>query len=156
MINGIIVQNDPINRIDPWGLMGEEVGKPFVPLSITPNAEADALREGAEPTAEATELQQLESSEEAALIGMFSSKAPYQVTPGIESLQGQYINNLGQIQPWEAYYDEYGRLIGRTDYNAGNEACGIADTHYHTYEWGPGKTPMPTQSHVPGKFPGDQ
>lgn len=44
-----------------------------------------------------------------------------------------------QAQPWKAYYDEYGRLIGRTDYNAENKAVGIPDTHYHTYEWGPGK-----------------
>ena len=61
------VQNDPVNLIDPRGLTGEEVGRPFVPLSITPNPEADALREGAEPIIEAQDLERIESSEEAAL-----------------------------------------------------------------------------------------
>lgn len=55
-------------------------------------------------------------------------------------MSGQYVDDLGRVQPWKAYYDEYGRLVGRTDYNAGNKAQGIPDTHYHTYEWGPGKT----------------
>ncbi|MCP4344039.1 MAG: hypothetical protein GY795_00755 [Desulfobacterales bacterium] len=67
-------------------------------------------------------------------------------------LEGQYIDDLGRVQPWKAYYDEYGRLIARTDFNAGNRASGIPDIHHHTYEWGPGKTPLETNSHVPGEY----
>jgi len=42
--------------------------------------------------------------------------------------------DLGRVEPWTAHYDEYGRLIGRTDYNAGNLAEGIPDTHYLSRE----------------------
>jgi hypothetical protein len=81
-----------------------------------------------------------------------SGKAPNQVTPGTRQLQGQNINDLGRVEPWTAYYDEYGRLIGRTDFNAGNAAAGIPSTHYHTYTWSPGMTPMETGSHIEGVF----
>ena len=83
---------------------------------------------------------------------IFSSKAPYQVEPPIRELGGRYINDLGTIQPWRAFYDAYGRLVGRTDYNAGNRAQGIPETHYHTYEWGRGKTPYESGSHLPGEY----
>ena len=81
-----------------------------------------------------------------------SAKAPNQVTPGTRVLEGQYVDDLGRVQPWKAYYDMYGRLVGRTDYNAGNKAAGIPDTHYHTYEWGPGKTPYESGSHIKGEY----
>ena len=83
---------------------------------------------------------------------IFSSKAPDQVTPGTGVLEGQHIDDLGRVQPWEAHYDEYGRLVGRTDYNAANSAHNIPDVHHHTYEWGPGKTPMESGSHIPGEY----
>jgi len=63
------------------------------------------------------------------------------------------MNDLGRWEPWKAFYDQFGRLIGRTDYNAGNVAAGIPDIHYHTYQWGPGMTPLETESHIPGEFP---
>lgn len=66
---------------------------------------------------------------------IFSSKAPKQVTPGTKKLEGQYINDQGRVEPWTAHYDDYGRQIGRTDYNAGNKAAGIPDTHHHTKEY---------------------
>ncbi|MFC5404400.1 RHS repeat-associated core domain-containing protein [Cohnella soli] len=81
-----------------------------------------------------------------------SRKALNQVTPGTRELSGQYIDDLGRVQPWKAYYDEYGRLIARTGYNAGNKAQGIPDTHYHTYQWGPGKTPYESGSHIEGEY----
>jgi hypothetical protein len=81
-----------------------------------------------------------------------SGKAPTQVTPGMRELTGQYVNDMGKVQPWKAYYDEYGRLIGRTDYNAGNIAAGIPDIHYHTYEYEPGKNRSPVLDHVPGEY----
>ena len=49
-----------------------------------------------------------------------AGKAPRQVTPGTRVLEGQYVNDLGRVEPWTSHYDEYGRLIGRTDFNAGN------------------------------------
>ncbi len=81
-----------------------------------------------------------------------TGKAPTQVSPGIRYLEGQYINDLGEIQPWKAYYDEFGRLIARTDYNAGNIAQKIPDVHYHLYEWGAGKTPYEYGSHIEGEY----
>ena len=83
---------------------------------------------------------------------IFSSKAPNQVSPGTRVLEGQYIDDLGRVRPWQAHYDEYGRLVDRTDYNAANSAHNIPFVHYHTYEWGPGKTPMETGSHIPGEY----
>ena len=64
------------------------------------------------------------------------------------------LEDLGRVQPWKAYYDKYGRLVlvGRTDYNAGNKTAGIPDTHYHTYEWGPGKNPYESGSHIKGEY----
>jgi RHS repeat-associated protein len=62
-------------------------------------------------------------------------KAPTQVTPGTRTLRGQYQNDLGRIEPWEAHYDQYGRLIGRTDMNAGNKAAGIPDVHHMVREY---------------------
>jgi len=86
-------------------------------------------------------------------VGLYlAKKAPNQVTPGTRVLEGQYIDDMGRVQPWEAHYDQYGRLVGRTDYNAGNKAAGIPDTHYHTYEWGPGKTPLESGSHIEGVY----
>lgn len=55
---------------------------------------------------------------------------------------------LEKFNHGKQYYDNYGRLIARTDYNAGNVAQGIPDTHYHLYEWGPGKTLCEFGSHI--------
>ncbi|MEM7049914.1 MAG: RHS repeat-associated core domain-containing protein, partial [Acidobacteriota bacterium] len=84
-----------------------------------------------------------------------SRKAPNQVPPGVRTLEGQYIDDLGRVQPWKAHYDEYGRQVGRTDFNAGNRSQGIPDTHYHRTEYSAqfphGKS---AGDHVPGEFPG--
>jgi RHS repeat-associated protein len=94
-----------------------------------------------------------EDTSNTSLIGNYlGKKAPYQVTPGLRELEGFYVDDLGRVQPWKAYYDQYGRLTARTDYNAGNSAHGIPDVHSHTYEWGPGKTPRETGSHIPGEY----
>jgi len=86
-----------------------------------------------------------------------ATKAPMQVTPGTSSLEGQYINDLGQVQPWKAHYDEFGRLVGRTDYNAANKAEGYAATHYHVYGYrgnprSLGGQVLKIKSHIPGEF----
>jgi RHS repeat-associated protein len=81
-------------------------------------------------------------------------KAPQQVTPGVRTLEGQYVNDLGRVEPWRAHYDEYGRLIGRTDYNAGNATQGIPEIHYHTIEYNQ-QYPAGHEviSHAPGEYP---
>ena len=86
-------------------------------------------------------------------IGVASSKAARQVPPGVRTLTGHYVDDLSRVQPWRAHYDEFGRLVARTDYNAGNLAQKIPDTHYHIYsydnwhEWG-----REILSHLPGEF----
>lgn len=81
-----------------------------------------------------------------------NQKEPKQVSPGTRQLEGQYVDDLGRVQPWKAHYDEYGRLTGRTDYNAGNATQGIQDSHYHTYELGSEKIPLETGSHIEGEY----
>jgi RHS repeat-associated protein len=81
------------------------------------------------------------------------SKAPKQVTPGITRLEGQHVNDQGRVEPWVAHYDQYGRMIARTDYDAGNRAAGIPDTHHHIYEYN-ARYPAgrPVADHVPGEY----
>jgi len=84
-------------------------------------------------------------------------KAPGQVTPGIKVLEGQYVESTGnapRVQPWKAFYDDYGRLVGRTDYNAGDPVQGYADTHYHVYGYSRAFAPQGAelQAHVPGEY----
>jgi RHS repeat-associated protein len=83
-------------------------------------------------------------------------KAPKQITPGTPVLRGEYINDRGpggvRVEPWEAYYDQYGRLIGRTDYNAGLPGRNIPDVHHHVYEYGPGRNGAEIVSHAPGEY----
>jgi hypothetical protein len=82
-----------------------------------------------------------------------AGKAPKQVTPGTTTLEGQYVNDLGRVEPWTAHYDQYGRLVGRTDYNAGNMSQGIPDTHFHVYDWSTrGAAGQEVMSHVPGEY----
>lgn len=82
-----------------------------------------------------------------------ASKAPKQVTPGTRTLAGQHVNDIGRVEPWVAHYDQYGRLIGRTDYNAANAAQGIPATHHHTYMYN-AQFPngVETGSHIPGPY----
>jgi hypothetical protein len=82
-----------------------------------------------------------------------AEKAPKQVTPGVQVLEGHYVNDLGRVEPWRAHYDEYGRQVGRTDFNAGNKAQGIPDVHHHTYEYNARyRHGRETQAHVPGEY----
>ena len=81
-------------------------------------------------------------------------KAPKYVKPGISYLEGQYINEKGQVQPWKAYYDQWGQLIARTDYNAANQSTNppIPKIHYHLYVWRPGMEGAEIGSHIPGEY----
>jgi hypothetical protein len=85
---------------------------------------------------------------------IFNTKAPKQTTPGTKTQEGQHINDKGRVEPWKAHYDEYGREIGRTDYNAGNESQDIPDTHHHTKEY---NAQFPdghsTGDHLPNEYP---
>ena len=79
-------------------------------------------------------------------------KAPKQVEPGTRELSGEYLND-GRVEPWQAHYDEYGRQIGRTDFNAGDPSANIPPTHYHIYEYGPGySSGKEVVSHAPGVY----
>ncbi|WP_300791845.1 RHS repeat domain-containing protein [uncultured Acetatifactor sp.] len=109
-----------------------------------------------------TSLSDLMSSEEAERYNdYFVQDAPDTVPPGVTELNGIHIhhNNLtgmDEIQPWTAYYDEFGRVIARTDYNAGNKTAGIPDIHYHLFEWGKEfsgwKRPHEYGSHLKGEY----
>jgi len=82
-----------------------------------------------------------------------AGKAPKQVTPGTRSLEGQYVNDQGRVEPWTAHFDDFGRQVGRTDFNAGNKAQGIPDTHHHTYDWtNIHEAGKEVTSHVPGEY----
>jgi RHS repeat-associated protein len=82
-----------------------------------------------------------------------AGKAPRQVTLGTRILEGQYVDDLGRVQPWRAHYDQYGRLIARTDFKAGNTTQGIPNVHHHVYEYN-AQFPLgrEVQSHVPGEY----
>ncbi|MCC7542927.1 MAG: hypothetical protein IT379_42315 [Deltaproteobacteria bacterium] len=81
-----------------------------------------------------------------------AGKNPTHVTPGIRTLRGTYVDDLGRAQPWTAHYDEYGRIIARTDYNAANRAHGIPAIHHHRWEYN-ARFPMGRQ--LPDHFPGE-
>jgi hypothetical protein len=81
---------------------------------------------------------------------VFSSKAPDQVTPGIDTLSGQHINDLGQVEPWTAKYDEFGRQVERTD---GWTRGPHGDVHHHMREHGPGYGPKGRETTFSGSGP---
>ena len=84
-----------------------------------------------------------------------SRLAPDRIQPGIRYLFGQYVNKNGKVKQWIAVYDDFGHNIARNDYNAGNRKEGIADVHYHLYEWKRGMDHHSYADHVPGEwFPG--
>jgi len=156
------VLNDPVNLLDPVGynaMAGAEAGGfagEFIcgPICAAVGAGIGFITGALIGQAISDYIFNANSSEEdgSSHKEIGDTKAPNQVEPGVCELEGQHVNDQGRVEPWKAHYDEYGRLIGRTDYNAGNQAQNIPDTHYHTYEWGPGKTPLETGSHIPGEF----
>jgi hypothetical protein len=83
-------------------------------------------------------------------IKFFTKDAPMESIPGDVKF-GTHVNGKGREEPWIAFYDELGRLLGRTDYNAGNKTDGTPDTHYHLYEFINGSV-MPIAKHVAGEF----
>ncbi|MFP4307498.1 MAG: RHS repeat-associated core domain-containing protein, partial [Desulfococcaceae bacterium] len=157
----VYTQNNPINLTDPLGLMNTATWGQFgTGMLLTPvpgaqivggvilvGAASYAVWEAWQYWQENTEDEECENAGEASRTGtfrdeIFSKKAPGskgsnlpQVTPGTKNLQGQYINDQGRVESWDAHYDKYGRQVGRTDYNAGNKAAGIPDTHHHTKEY---------------------
>ena len=140
---------------------------------LTEEAEAFAKKadkvvdDGVEDAAKAIKsginsLADMMSPEEAARYkAYFVKDAPDMVLSGTKELEGIHVHynklkGVEEVQPWKAYYDDYGRLVARTDYNAGNKAAGIPDVHYHLYEWGKGfadwKSPHEYASHLEGEF----
>ncbi|KAA3606479.1 MAG: hypothetical protein DWQ01_17620 [Planctomycetota bacterium] len=86
----------------------------------------------------------------------FGAKAPQQVTPGVQHLQGQYIDDVGQVQPWRAQYDEFGRLKERTDFTDLPDPSTHTNPHHHTREYGPGygRKGKDTRHAGPGPYTG--
>jgi hypothetical protein len=80
------------------------------------------------------------------------NNAPRITTPGTQTLTGIHVNDLGQPEPWIAYYDEYGRIIARTDFTRGNQAAGIPPVHHHLTEW---SDLYPLGRDLPEHFPGE-
>ena len=66
--------------------------------------------------------------------------------------QFQSVGHPPRVEPWTAHYDEYSRIVARTDYNAGNIAQGIPEVHYHVYRWGVGEIAREIAKHVPGEY----
>ena len=65
-------------------------------------------------------------------------------------LEGIHLDDLGRQHPWRAHYDEFGRLISRTNWDPRN-LPGIPPVHYHTYKWTRGGI-IETGSHIPGEY----
>ena len=164
-------EDNPLNEVDPFGrsVLGE-IGNFLEPLNPVKYYEEEiesyengcgyfaSVAHGLEGAVigvlDVSGEGEAELGAEDADVGEYlAGKAPQQVTPGTASLTGQYVNDLGRVEPWTAHYDEYGRLIGRTDYNAGNASQGIPDVHYHTYEYGPGyESGFESGAHIPGEY----
>jgi hypothetical protein len=81
------------------------------------------------------------------------AKAPDQVTPGVRQLEGQYVDDVGQVQPWRAQYDEYGRQVERTDFTDLPDPSTHTNPHHHTREYGPGYGPKGKDTRHPGPGP---
>ncbi len=82
------------------------------------------------------------------------AKAPDQVTPGVRQLDGQYVDDVGQVQPWRAQYDDYGRQVERTDFTDLPDPSTHTNPHHHTREFGPGYGPKGKETYHPGAGPG--
>jgi len=55
------------------------------------------------------------------------------VSPGTKYMTGYY-DNAGKIEPWEAWYDEFGRELVRNDYNSFDPTViGKTGVHHHKY-----------------------
>ena len=81
------------------------------------------------------------------------AKAPDQVTPGVRQLEGQYVDDVGQVQPWRAQYDDYGRQVERTDFTDLPDPSTHTNPHHHTREYGPGYGPKGKETRHPGPGP---
>ena len=85
------------------------------------------------------------------------NNAPMQTSPGVRRLSGTHINDLGMEEPYVAYYDEYGRIVGRTDSALGDASQGIDPIHSHIYSYnefsrGFAYGAMPFGDHIPGEL----
>lgn len=72
------------------------------------------------------------------------------VPPGTTYLTGIHVKN-NVIQPWEAYYDEFGNILVRNDYNAGNIAQNIPNNHHHVFQRLNGSN-QEDPRHFPGSY----
>jgi RHS repeat-associated protein len=157
-LNSVLVFNDPkATTFDKTLAVGTDVLAvvgvgAVVKLGAKGVGLAKGVVLGAEVVGEAAAIK------DAAVLGEFvnvgeylGTKAPKQVAPGIRRLEGQYLHD-GRVESWVAHYDEYGRSIARTDFNAGNPAHGIPDTHYHLFDWITKGNHGTDLGHFPGEY----
>jgi RHS repeat-associated protein len=81
------------------------------------------------------------------------AKAPDQITSGVRQLEGQYVDDVGQVQPWRAQYDEYGRQVERTDFTDLPDPSTHTNPHHHMREYGPGYGRKGKETLHPGPGP---
>jgi YD repeat-containing protein len=65
-------------------------------------------------------------------------KAPKQGKPG-ETIRGTYVDKDGNSHEWTASYDQYGRLMERTDFTGQPNPNTHTDPHHHNITYGPGE-----------------
>jgi hypothetical protein len=84
------------------------------------------------------------------------NNAPNQTTSGTKNIDGVHINDQGDAEPYTGHYDEYGRLVRRTDYTNGNAAEGIPGIHSHAFiynqDFPNGIGLPPDLNHAPGEY----
>jgi RHS repeat-associated protein len=84
-------------------------------------------------------------------------KAPRQVTPGVRHLTGEYDPPTRSApEPYSAHYDEYGRLIERTDYTDQPDPDTHTNPHHHITTYGPGTGAGEETGPLPGPAPQDR
>lgn len=84
--------------------------------------------------------------------------APRQVTPGIRNVVGWYDPPSRRgMEPYSAWYDDYGRQIGRTDFTDQPDPATHTSPHHHITVYGPGFGPKGKETGPhPGPHPFDQ
>ena len=87
-------------------------------------------------------------------VGRYGDAPETLANRGEQVLEGAMVDEDGIVQPWQAWYDRFGRQIARTDW--GNTQH-HTDPHYHVYNpntsqmWR-GSGPIIVKNHEPGIY----
>jgi len=83
----------------------------------------------------------------------WTKDAPRHVEPGTKTLEHtKYNPKTGEWEKSTVHYDGYGRQVGRTDYTNHGRSWDHPSPHYHTTEYGPGRSFGQESSPIPGEF----